>query len=888
MSLTPNTRLGPYEILAPLGAGGMGEVYRAKDTRLDREVAVKVLPERVAANRDALARFQREAQAVAALSHPNILAIHDVGTDQGISYVVTELLEGETLRDGLRRAALPWSKAVEVGAAVADGLAAAHAKGVIHRDLKPENIFLTKDGVVKILDFGLARIDKPQATEDRHDATTVTLDTKPGAVFGTVHYMSPEQVRGHKTDARSDIFSFGCVLYEMVSGRRPFSGDTSADTMTAILKEEPPRLALSNPDAAPELARVITRCLEKRAEQRIQSARDLSYALRDILADSGASRSPVAMGAPLRRNRIGMFAWGLAAVGLAVVIGFGILYVSEPVVPRRVVRFSISPPPGGTFMPSAISVVNSPAFAVSPDGRCLAFLARIGTEQSSIWVRPLDSVVARRLAGTEGAALPFWSADSRAIGFSAAGKLRTIEVVGGAVRVLCNAPTLGGGTWNREGTIVFQPNQDGPLHRVSAEGGTPVPVRSSDSPSGKLASARFPSFLPDGRHFLFFNAPGTVLVGSLDAEDASFLLNADSTPSYASGYLLFQRQGTLLAQSFDPKRLELTGDATPIAEGLAFGSTGLGRFSASASGHLAFRTAADAETVLRWFDRQGKEMGTVGPATGYVNLNPTLSPDGTRLMISRQARGERTFDLWQFDLSREYISSRFTFDAGTEWLPAWSPDGQYVAFTMDHGTLKHDIYRRLASGTGDDELVFASPSSKTVTDWTPDGKFLVFDEPTETGSDLSYVPVSGDRKPVSYLRTKFNEQNPHVSPDGRWLAYQSDESGRYEIYVRPFPDAERGKVQVSKEGGIDPRWSHDGTELFYFSGNDRLMASTVRTDQSHFTVLTSDPLFHVRKTTNRTSYTVTTDGQRFLINTVAATIEAPITVVLDWTAALQN
>ena len=890
MTLTAGTKLGPYEIQSALGAGGMGEVYRARDTRLDRIVAVKVLAPQLAADPQFRERFDREGRAISALDHPNICALYDVGEQDGTAFLVMQYLEGETLAERLQRGPLPLNEALTVATQVADALDKAHRAGFTHRDLKPGNIMLTKSGA-KLLDFGLAKSTVPAAAAGAgaFAATAQPTMSAPltaqGSIIGTWQYMAPEQLEGKEADARTDIFALGVVLYETLTGRKAFEGKTQASLIASIMHVDPPTISTFQPLTPAWLDRIVKKCLEKDPQERWQSAKDLL----DVLRWSAAGDLAAGTSTSGRARRRGvLLAWTTAGVALAAAGALTLLRAFEPLPAASLVRFSVSAPPDAAFLsPATTTPVNQSVQVISPDGKHLAFLARHGAEPVSIWVRSLESLAARRLAGTEGAGQPFWSADSGSIGFfTVGGKLKRIDLAGGPVQPVCDASAGAGGAWNREGTILFAPTANSPLYRVASGGGEPAPVTSLDLPSGKLAFERWPAFLPDGRHFLFFGPPGTVFVGSLDSKDVKPLVKADSQALYASGYLLFQRQGTLFAQPFDIKRLEVTGDAVPAAQELGLPVGGAGKFTASNTGVLAYRGDDVGGTEMRWFDRHGKLTGTVGGSALY--MNPSLSADGARVMAGRRQRNQPTFDLWLFDLSRN-IPSRFTFDAGTEWLPVWSPDGKYVAYTMDHGTSKHDIYRRLTNGVGDDELVFASEANKNLSDWTSDGKFLIFEDFTETGSDLSYVPVSGDRKSVSYLKTKFNEQNGHVSSDGRWIAYQSDESGRYEVYVRPFPDAQGGKWQISSDSGTDPRWRRDGTELFYFAGDDKLMAVTVRPDASGFTTVKTESLFQVAKTTNRTNYAVTADGQRFLVNAILDTGNAAgLTVVLNWTATLKK
>jgi len=885
VTLAAGTRLGSYEILNPIGAGGMGEVYRARDTRLDRVVAIKVLSSHLADAPDLQERFEREARAVAALNHPHICTLHDVGRQDGTAFLVMEHLEGETLATRLEKGALPVDQALQYAIHIADALDKAHSAGIVHRDLKPANIMLVKTGA-KLLDFGLAKSTASVAPAGLSMlATTPPGLTAQGSILGTFQYMAPEQLEGNEADTRTDVFAFGLVLYEMLTGRRAFEGKSQANLIAAIMHLQPPAPSTIAPLTPSALDPIVRKCLEKDPHERWQSAKDL----RDTLEWCGSGRlTATGIANPVRsRTRALIVAWTTAAVALtaALLLAGMRLYESRPPAPEPV-RFSVAALPGTTFLtPTAVTPANQMAQAVSPDGRHVAFLARRGAEPASIWIRSLASLDTRLLDGTEGAAAPFWSPDSQSLGFFATGKLKRVSVNGGSPVTLTDAPNPAGGTWSGDGTILFSPNLGKGLYRMPAAGSEPVLVSLPAIGSEKAELVRWPVFLPDGHHFLFFALPDTIAVGSLDSTEGKKLLQADSYAVYASGYVLFQRQGTLLAQPFDTGRLELTGEAVPVAEQLGTPVSAFGRFSVSNTGVLVHRNDAAFSTELRWFDRQGTSKGTVGPESLYIN--PVVSPDGSQVMVGRRDRNQPTFDLWLFDLARN-LPSRLTFDPGSEWLPLWSPDRKYIAYTMDRRTGKHDLYRRLANGAGDDELVFASDYNKTLTDWTPDGQFLIFDEVTDRGTNVIYVAVS-DAKRMHYLEGPFNEQNGHVSPDGQWMAYQSDESGRFEIYVRPFPNAQGGKWQVSSgAGGMDPRWAHGGKELIYFSGDDTLSAATVVVDASGFRATKTEPLFRVARTANRTNYGMTSDGKRFLINTVVeGGGSATISVVLNWPQTLR-
>jgi eukaryotic-like serine/threonine-protein kinase len=844
MALSAGTRLGPYQITSRLGAGGMGEVYKARDTRLDRVVAIKVLPEQLASDPSFRERFDREARTISQLDHPRICTLHDVGEQNGMAFLVMQYLEGETLAHRLESGALSFEQAMRYACEIAEALEMAHRAGIVHRDLKPGNIMLTRSGAV-LLDFGLAKDVSPivaNAGESRLPTSPGDL-TAHGTILGTFQYMAPEQLDGATADARTDIFAFGAVLHEMITGRKAFEGRTQASVIAAIMHVDPPPVSALQPLTPTALDRIVRKCIAKDPHERWQSASDLL----DVLKSSAAGELTVKATPPARSpNRWTVLAWTLAVLGVSAAAVMFIFRNSVATPSLDAVRFSVAAPAGAAIYSSlSVTASSQPVQSLSPDGRYLMFLARRGSAALvQIWVRSLASVEARELVGTEGAVLPFWSPDSRSIGFFAGGKLKRIDVSGGSVQTLADATSPSGGAWSREGTILFAPNSNGPLYRVPSVGGVPPVVTSLNGPSEKTVSHRWPAFLPDGRHFLFLAAPGNVYVGSLDMNSPKMIVRADSGALYGAGYLLFQRQSTLLAQPFDATRLELSGEPRPVAADLGLPSAGSARFSVAGS-RLSY-LSGESNTELRWFDRRGTNRGSVGPRAIYIN--PSLSADDARVMVGRRDRTQSAYDLMLFDLVRN-VPSRFTFDGGSEWLPLSSPDGRYVAYTTDHGTGKHDIYRRPANGTGEDELVFASETTKNLTDWTADGRLLMFDEATDTASDLSYVPVSGDRKAVSYLKTKDNEQNGHLSADGRWIAYQSDESGRYEIYVRPFPDAQGGKWQISSDGGQDPRWRRDGLELYYFSGDNHLIAAAVRHDGTGFNVLNNEPLFQAARTT---------------------------------------
>jgi len=867
--------IGSYKIVALLGVGGMGEVYRAKDSRLGREVAVKILPSGFSTDADRQRRFEQEARAAGRLNHPNVLAIYDVGTHEGSPYIVSELLEGETLRDRIEGTALPPRKAMEYALQIARGLAAAHEKGIVHRDLKPENLFLTKDGRIKILDFGLAKLRPKLKAADTAESTRA-LETASGIVMGTAGYMAPEQVRGEETDHRSDLFSFGTILYEMLSGRRAFQGKTGVETMSAISKEELPELSKTNPNVPTALEHIVRRCLEKTPEQRFQAASDLAFDLEELLGSASWPLAPAA-GQPGNRERL---AWIVAAVLLLVVLALAAQHFHRAPVEAGVMRFIVPPPEKATFAP--LSTV-----AVSPDGRQLAFAAT-SEGKTLLWVRPLDSLSPRALPGTEGAAFPFWSPDSRSIGFFAQGKLKRIEASGEPTVALCRVNgDFGGGTWNHDGVILFSLSREYPdvLYRVSSSGGPPTPVTTPDPSCHEVAHSA-PQFLPDGHHFLYHVACGgedRTNVGSLDTKEGKRVMDGESVVVYAPpGYLLFVREGVLQVQPFDAKRLEITADPIPVAEQVQY-KKGVWQSSLSVSenGVLAYE-GGNRNSQLLWVDREGRQLESIGEPAEYVDLE--LSPDGKRAAIEIRDRQTKNNDIWLFDLLRR-VSTRLTFALSSfQFQPAWSPDGSHIVYTS-YQKGAYQIQQKMSNGAGNAEVLIKGKAA-AVSDWSWDGRFIVYEcHGAKSNADLWILPLFGDHKPFPFLQTEFDEYSGRLSPNGRWMAYTSNETGRAEVYVQSFP-LSGAKWQVSTNGGDNPRWRRDGKELFYLAADQKLMAAAVN-EEGTFKAGVPKVLFQTREVVGRYRYAVTADGQRFLVNTpLEEANTAPITVVLNWTAEL--
>lgn len=893
MSIPVGTRFGRYEIRSLLGAGGMGEVYRARDTQLGRDVAVKVLPPTYSVDQERLRRFEQEACAASALNHPNILVVHDIANHEGAPYIVSELLEGETLRKRIGGTPLAQRRAIEYALQIAHGLAAAHEKGIIHRDLKPENIFVTNDGRVKILDFGLAKLTQLDGNQAQTDVPTRRVDTDPGTVMGTVGYMSPEQVRGQKIDHRSDIFSFGAILYEMLSGRRAFHGPSAADTMSAVLKEDPPDLSDSNKSVSAALERLVNHCLEKSPEARFHSSRDLAFALEGLTGSSVSAAGETALallGARAKwRERL---PWILAAALAALAaLAFLLPYVRAPKNEEvHAVRLTIPPPEKGI-----VSTVS-----VSPDGRRVVYGAPNADGKPMLWLRSLDSLTAQPLPGTDNAFFnTFWSPDSRYLGFftNSDNKLKKIDITGGMPQTLADAPSGRGGTWNRDGVIIFAPSSDSPLFRMSASGGEQTPLTVLDE-SRQETSHRYPQFLPDGHHFLYMvrtvrTGDNLIYVGSIDSKETKRLVTAESGAMYSPpGYLVYLRDGVLVAQSFDAEKLELKGEALPIAEDIGYDPTSaFARFHVSDSGVLVYYTSGEFGTVqLTWLDRDGKQIGTIGQPGSYGYIR--ISADDKRLALALRDSQSRRLDVWLMELAHGALT-RFTFDPANDVSPIWSPDAKRIAFSSNRAG-QIDLYQKLSSGAGNDEPLLKSGKSSFTNDWSPDGSLIAYNVlAPRTHSDIWMLPLSGDQKPFAVLETTAAERDFRFLPNGRWISYTSDETGPRELYIQSFPIG-RGKWQISTGGAGPAKWRSDGKELYYVSGGGKLMAVEVKTDGDTFQMSTPQALFDVRSSAlpgagGMPVFDATSDGKRFLIAVPVQEVTfTPITVVLNWIADLKR
>jgi Tol biopolymer transport system component len=875
--MTPGTKLGPYEILAPIGAGGMGEVYRALDTKLKREVALKVLPDSFARDPERMARFQREAEVLASLNHPNIAQIYGI-EDRAL---VMELVAGEMLHGPL-----PLETALNYARQIADALEAAHEKNIIHRDLKPANIMITPAGVVKVLDFGLASVlSRDREEADPANSPTLTISpTRAGMILGTAGYMSPEQARGKPVDKRADIWAFGVVFFEMLTGRRLFDGETVSDTLAAVLKEEPDWTRVPA-----KVRRLLQACLQKDPKQRLQAIGDWKLMLAE---DAPIATAPV-------RSRFGKAGWiaaGMFAV-IATVLAF-VHFREKPPAAPDVKRYQI---------PMKGSVAGAPflEFAVSPDGHNLVYITRGGGTQ--LWIQSLDSIEPRALlaldTGSGSPVFPFWSPDSQTIAFVSGTKLRRVNISGGTPQTICDISrtNITAGSWNRDGVMLV--STGGTILRVSDAGGNPSPAVAPQEAQRRLGL--YPFFLPDGRHFLYYGSPrdtigGAIFIGSLDvkpeAQDAKALLPADSAALFALdpdqtaasglGHIIFRREGALFSQPFDARRLRLTGEAVAVSDQIG-SFTSLPAYSVSANGVLIHHPGLSfrANTQLTWFDRQGHPTGTLGDPNSYYNAT-SISPDGTRVAVTIVDYSKSTADLWVSDVSRS-LPTRLTFGPGYSCCAVWSPDGSRIAFGRRDGKL----YRKNADGTGDEEPLPVTGTNPTPTSWSHDGRYLLYTMPNAQGlPDIWALPLEGHSKPFPFLSTPAEEMYGVFSPDGRWVAYTSNETGARQIYVRPFSTSVRGKWLVSNGSSFGASsWRQDGRELYYMAADSSVMAVPISANQ---VFQPGEPKVVFKLPSSAVLNAVTPDGNRFLVGVTANATQPsslpPFTVVLNWQAGLKK
>jgi eukaryotic-like serine/threonine-protein kinase len=888
MSLTSGTKLGPYEIQSPLGAGGMGEVYRARDVRLDRVVAVKVLPSHLSSSPELKQRMEREARAISALNHPRICHLYDIGSHDGTDYLVMEFLEGETLAERLRKGGLPLPEVLKIAIAIAEALTAAHRQGIVHRDLKPGNIMLTQAGA-KLMDFGLAKSISPSlgvsgssppllsAARTMSAAGPMSPLTTAGAIIGTIQYMAPEQLEGKEADARSDLFALGAILYEMVTGNRPFAGRSQISIASAILDQEPEPITATHPLTPPVFEHVVATCLAKNPEDRFQSAHDLRLQLNWIADGKTPTAKPAEYGRTKRPPILAAVACLLALLLIASMIWW---HVSRPA--ERTEYFSAPLP------------FSARDVAVAPNGHTVAVVGRDSERKNVLWIYEPGSPQARAIPNTEGASFPFWSPDGGSLGFFADGKLKRVDLSGGAEQTLCDAPTGRGGAWNKDGVIVFTPTGvlGVGLYRVAASGGTPTQITFPDRAS-KEDSHRWPAFLPDGNHFLYLamNLSGadvmsSIYVGALDSNEKHLITHAEANAAYvAPGYLLFYREKTLFAQRFDTKNFELIAEPTPVLTDIQYAPRIQRAVFASTESSVLVAQKSSAESgtsQLLWFDRHGQQVGVATKPGIYGNI--AVSPNGKVVAAESLDVATNNTDLWTYDLENG-SAKRLTFDPAIDSTPLWSPDGTRLVFTSDREQ-KFNLYVKNADGSQEEKLIPQDGPDRFPEDWSHDGKYVIY----QRGNDLWYVTLP-DLTANVFLKAGSAPNVARFSPDGKWVAYASSESGRWEIYVTSFPGAQ-GKWQVSNAGGQQLKWRSDGKELFYLAPDGKIMAVPV-TVGANFDAGTPVALFQANPremiaTTERFDYDVSKDGQRFLINTELKSALTPMSVVMSWTASLNK
>jgi len=895
MTLAAGTKLGPYEILAPIGAGGMGEVYKARDARLERTVAVKVLPPHLSSNPELRQRFEREAKTISQISHPHICALYDVNREGETEYLVMEYLEGETLADRLGKGPLPAEQLLRYGIEIADALDKAHRQGIVHRDLKPGNVMLTKSGV-KLLDFGLAKFQvgaRDVSSGVSRLATEMQASqplTERGTVLGTFQYMAPEQLEGRDADARSDLFSFGAVLYEMATGKKAFSGASQASLIGSILRDDPQAISEISPMIPPALNRVVKTCLAKDPEDRFQTAHDAKLQLQWVV--EGGSQAGVAAPVVARRKNREKLAWALAAAAVlaAGLAAYGYLRRAPRQVPR-VSAFLLAP----DKVELDVSARNCGSLTISPDGRLATFAAKDADGKMILWLRSLGELGAKPIPGTQAATFPFWSPDSRFLAFFADGKLQKVDISGAPPLTVCEAADGRNGSWNREGVIVFSPDTTTAVFRVPAAGGVAKPATTLDMTRGETTH-RWATFLPDGRHFLYMagaHSAGTksesnaVFIGALDSNEKTLLMQVRSNVVYASGFLLFIRERILLAQRFDAGSRRLVGEAFPVAEGVQFDPGYFrGTFAASEDGVLlyALGSAGSLATRLTWLDRSGKTVGEpLGEPAEYSSL--ALAPDGRTIAAGINDPGTGGASIWLFD--GRGVRTRFTSSGKLSDLPAWSRDGSRIAFLVLNPKGLDEVHARAANGSGPEEVLFSGDRPAAPADWSPDGRYLAIQlrqrSGATTGEDIWMVPLFGDRKPFPFLASEFNEVGASFSPDGKWVSYVSNESGRTELYVVPFPGP-GSRLQVSTGGATGGAFFKDGKEILYGTPGEEAVSVQVKAGPSGLEFGPPKTLF---KLPGVAALAIPPDGERFLAAVLPQTAGASrVALVTNWTAGL--
>jgi eukaryotic-like serine/threonine-protein kinase len=898
MALTSGTKLGPYEIQSALGAGGMGEVYRALDTRLERTVAIKVLASHLSSSPELKQRMEREARSISALNHPHICQLYDIGSQNGTDFLVMEFLEGETLVERLKKGALPLNETLRIGIAVAEALATAHRQSIVHRDLKPGNIMLTQAGA-KLMDFGLAKPVGLHTAAGSGAAPSFTAAatlsgpsplsplTTAGSIIGTIQYMSPEQIEGKEADPRSDIFAFGSVLYEMVTGKRPFAGKSQISLASSILEKDPDPISVTSPSIPLAFEHVVTSCLQKNPEERYLAAHDIRIELQWIAAgkSSPAGAALPAPPAPTTRGRLVWIAAVVIALILGAVAGF---FFNRPTQSAQAVRTVVDPPPKVTLNLTG-DFAGPPV--LSPDGSALAFSATSADGKTALWVRPMNALDARMVAGTEGAIFPFWSPDSRSLGFFADGKVKTIDLNGGSALVVCDAPFGRGGSWGPGGVIVFTPGTQAPLMRVSATGGTPSPVTKLDL--SQHTSHRWPFFLPDGRHFIYLAinhdpshaANDALYYASLDGKENRLLFRSQSNAVYGSGFLLFARGGQLMAQSFDTGSGTMDGEPQAIASGVVDDvSTWHTDVTASNSGLLVLGSGGTADWQLVWMDRNGKQIGTV--ADKLTNLQTArISPQGDRIALQIDTGMN---DIWVLDLARN-VRTRLTFGPVSNTFPVWSPDGQWIAYSSDRNG-HANLYRKRSDGSGAEELLLTDELVCLASSWSSDGKTLFFSRgPAGSNWEVWALPLEGERKPALVIPHSGNSFSAmgHLSPDGHWLAYSSNESGTQEVYVVAYGGGQ-GKWQVSTNEGSQPQWSRDGKELYFANDISRVLSVVPVKEANGALEFGAAQALVTTPATQQFIYDVSPDGKKILLNIVSQQVSQSVTVITNFPAGLKK